>query len=332
MDAGFAGFNLIDLIIFAVIIFYAYEGYVLGFTLAMLDLASFVLSFIFALKFYSVVAKILLTVFGLSLGLANAASFFLIAFICEVSLGLLLRRLLKYIPSLHHSNIIYRIFKKVDHWLGIVPGMISAFIVLAFLLSIIVSLPSSPFIKQFVVGSRMGEQFIANTSLFESKLNEVFGGALSDTLNFVTVKPESDETVKLNFKVANGTVDHKAEQEMYKMVNTARIKNGLDPVFFDEALADVARAHSRDMFARGYFSHYTPDGTSPFDRMKAANIEFGFAGENLALAPSTDLAMQGLMNSPGHRANILNTHFHKIGIGVIDGGIYGEMFSQEFTD
>jgi len=42
--------------------------------------------------------------------------------------------------------------------------------------------------------------------------------------------------------------------------------------------------------------------------------------------------MQGLMNSPGHRANILNPNFHKIGIGVIDGGIYGKMYTQEFTN
>jgi uncharacterized protein YkwD len=100
----------------------------------------------------------------------------------------------------------------------------------------------------------------------------------------------------------------------------------------DMQLRKLARSHSLDMFQRGYFSHYTPDGLSPFDRMNAANIEYTYAGENLALAPSTDLAMQGLMNSPGHRANILNPNFNKIGIGAIDGGIYGIMFSQEFTN
>jgi uncharacterized protein YkwD len=86
------------------------------------------------------------------------------------------------------------------------------------------------------------------------------------------------------------------------------------------------------MFTRGYFSHYTPGGVSPFDRMADAGVTYVYAGENLALAPSTDLAMQGLMNSPGHRANILNPNFNKIGIGVIDGGIYGKMYSQEFTN
>ena len=86
------------------------------------------------------------------------------------------------------------------------------------------------------------------------------------------------------------------------------------------------------MLARGYFSHYTPEGLSPFDRMNQAHISFTYAGENLAFSANVQLAMQGLMNSPGHKANILSSHYHKIGIGVIDAGIYGEMFDQEFTD
>jgi uncharacterized protein YkwD len=86
------------------------------------------------------------------------------------------------------------------------------------------------------------------------------------------------------------------------------------------------------MFKTGYFSHYTPEGLSPFDRMTEADIIFTYAGENLALAPSEALAMKGLMQSPGHKANILSNNFHRVGIGVLDGGIYGEMFCQEFTD
>ena len=77
------------------------------------------------------------------------------------------------------------------------------------------------------------------------------------------------------------------------------------------------------MFANGYFSHYDQHNTSPFDRMKSVGISYTSAGENLALAPNVNLAMQGLMNSPGHRANILSTSFHKVGIGVVDGGIRG---------
>lgn len=326
------GLNLLDIIVIVIILFYAYEGYALGFTLALLDLGSFILSFIIALKFYAVVATVLITLFSLPLGFANAIGFFLTAFLSEILLNLLFRRLLKMVPNLHPTHLVYTIYKKTNHALGILPGILSAFIILSFLLTVIVSLPSSPLIKHLVTESKIGSKMVTNTSLFEKRLDDIFGGALNETLNFLTVEPQSNELVNLHFHVNNGTVDPQAEQEMFRLVNTERSRAGLQLLAFDEQLRDVARAHSKDMFVRGYFSHYTPEGISPFDRMASADIEYTYAGENLALAPSTELAMQGLMNSPGHRANILNPHFNKIGIGVIDGGIYGKMYSQEFTN
>jgi uncharacterized protein YkwD len=100
----------------------------------------------------------------------------------------------------------------------------------------------------------------------------------------------------------------------------------------DPELIPVARAHSADMFARGYFSHYTPEGEDPFERMKDADIRFRTAGENLALAPTLQLAHTGLMNSPGHRENILNPNFGRVGIGILSGGRRGIMVSQEFRN
>ncbi len=326
------GISFLDILVILVILFYAYEGYTLGFTLAVMDLLSFVLSFIVALKAYPFVSKLLISFFSVPIGFANAIAFLVIAFLSELLLGMLFRRVLRFVPRLPATHIVSKIFHKVDHWLGLIPGIISAFIVLSFLLTVIVSLPSSPLIKQLVTNSTVGSKLVANTSFFENRLNDIFGGALDETLNFITVKPEGNETVSLHFSTQNGTVDAQAEQEMFKDVNNEREKAGVAPLTFDNALRNVGRAHSQDMFQRGYFSHYTPEGQSPFDRMDKAGITYTYAGENLALAPSTPLAMQGLMNSPGHRANILNPHFKKIGIGVIDGGIYGKMFSQEFTD
>ncbi len=266
------------------------------------------------------------------LGFANALGFFITALVSEVALTLLFRKLLNKIRPISQTHIFYRVYKNADHWLGLIPGVISAFIVMSFILSVIVSLPSSPLIKNLVTDSKVSSRLIANTSFFEKRLNDIFGGALSETLNFLTVQPQSKSSVKLNYKVTNGKADNKAEQEMFRLVNIEREKAGVKPLVFDDSLRDVARLHSRDMFEKGYFSHYTPEGLSPFDRMDNQDIAYSFAGENLALAPSTDLAMQGLMNSPGHRKNILSPNFGKIGIGVIDGGIYGKMYSQEFTD
>ncbi len=323
--------NLLDIIIVVVIFYYAIEGYYLGFILALTDLLSFILSFFLALKSYVFIAGILVKYFSIHVGFAHAIGFFLVAFLSEIGINILFRFLLRYFPTFHSRGRIFRFFKSVDHLLGVIPGIISSFIVLAFLLTVIVSLPSSPLVKRLVTGSEIGSILIANTSMFERRLNDVFGGALNETLNYLTVEPQSNEVVDLHFKTT-GTVDEDAESEMLADVNREREANGLAPLRMDVDLRKLARSHSADMLQRGYFSHYTPDGLSPFDRMNAANIEYTYGGENLALAPSTGLAMQGLLNSPGHRANILNPNFERIGIGAIDGGIYGIMFSQEFTN
>jgi uncharacterized protein YkwD len=86
------------------------------------------------------------------------------------------------------------------------------------------------------------------------------------------------------------------------------------------------------MFARGYFSHITPEGLSPFDRMKKLKVRFLAAGENLALGQTLNICHRGLMNSPGHRANILNRAFGRVGIGILDGGFYGLMITQNFRN
>ncbi len=324
--------NLLDVIIVVILIYYAYEGYMLGFLLAFFDLLSFVFSFFLALKYYGAVANLLVEYTPMHIGFAYALGFFLIAFICEIAINILLRYSVNYLPSFNQPRRIFRWLRSADRYLGIMPGLASAFLVVAFLLTVIVSLPSSPVVKRLVTGSEIGSILIANTSRFERRLNDIFGGALNETLTYLTVKPQSNELVQLRFKVSDGVVDREAEESMLVLVNREREANGLAPVVMDEPLRRLARSHSQDMLARGYFSHYTPDGLSPFDRMNASDIEYTYAGENLALAPSTELAMQGLMDSPGHRANILNPNFNKLGIGAIDAGIYGIMFSQEFSN
>lgn len=325
------GINLLDAVIVMVLFFYAYEGYVLGFISASLDLISFILSFIIALKFYNSFGLFLGDNFSIPPGFARAGGFFIIALISEIILGFLIRKLAKKIPDVYHDQPL-GLVDKLNSILGVIPGMMSAFIILSFLLSVIISLPSSPILKNAVTSSRIGKILVANTSLFEKGLNDIFGGALSETMNFITVKPQSNETVNLRFTVSDPKPDSSAEQDMLGLVNKERTENGLNNLTFATPLRDLAREYSKDMLIRGYFSHYNLEGQSPFDRMDASGIIYSYAGENLALAPSTDLAMQGLMNSPGHRANILNSNFTKIGIGVMDGGVYGKMFTQEFTN
>ena len=324
--------NILDLVVLGIIAFYAYEGYLLGLVAALIDLLSFFLSFVIALKVYSIVSPIVANTFSLSPGFANAIAFFIVALVSEILLNILFRKALVRLPMLSPNNIFADTSQRLNHVLGVVPGIASAFIILSFLLTLVIALPSSPLLKDVVNTSYLGSRLVANAAVFENRLNDIFGGALHETLNFLTIEPQSNERINLRFKVANPSVDPESEQQMWRMINSERKKRGLSPLAFDTSLRDLARDYSRDMFVRGYFSHYTPEGESPFVRMQNLSIKYLSAGENLALAPSVELAMQGLMDSEGHRANILSENFGKIGIGVMDGGIYGKMFTQEFTD
>lgn len=326
----FSNLNFVDFAIVLVILIYVLEGYAIGFIRGTADFISFIVSFLFGLSFYDVVGTLLVNQFDIPKGFSNAIGFFIGAFICEIMLTLLFRFVV--LPPVVEKSEDFSISKRIEKITGILPGILSAIVLLSFVLTMIVALPISPQLKNAVSTSRLGEPLVSSIQGFDKEINNVFGGAVNDALTFLTVEPKSDEILKLNFQNSNIKVDEVAENEMLDLVNEERKAAGLSEVRFDSSLRDVARAHCSDMFKRGYFSHYTPEGKSPFDRMNEHNISFKFAGENLALAPHTKLAMKGLMNSPGHKANILSKNFGNLGVGVMDGGIYGEMFCQEFTD
>jgi uncharacterized protein YkwD len=180
--------------------------------------------------------------------------------------------------------------------------------------------------------SRFAPMLAMQAEWANRKLAPVFNDAIRQTMNSLTVRPDSHESVNLPYKYNNAVVQPTFESEMLQMVNKERTKRGLKPLVADINLTNLARKQSQDMFVRGYFAHVNPDGKDPFDRMNMANIHFQAAGENLALAQTVQIAHTNLMNSPGHRANILNPEFGHIGIGIMDGGYHGIMISQEFTN
>lgn len=316
-------FNWIDYLILAVLLFYAYEGYSSGFVGALLDLINFITSFIVGLRFYGFFGAFLVDKFSMAQGFSDAIGFFIVTFIAQIAIGILIRKFFTVQPTF---------LKGFNKWFGILPGILSGAILVTFILVLIITLPVSSPIKHAISASYVGNLLLSNTQGLEKELNKVFGGAISETINFLTVEPKSNEIVPLNFKTKSFSYDDVAERYMFTLVNKERTVVGLKEAVFDDGLRDVGRAHCKDMFERGYFSHYTPEGSSPFDRMDEAGIVYNAAGENLALSPNTDIAMKGLMDSPGHKANILSTDFGRVGVGVIDGGIYGEMFCQEFID
>lgn len=153
------------------------------------------------------------------------------------------------------------------------------------------------------------------------------------TLDRATLREDSVVTVRRQ-PLANptGVEYHRAaEERLVHLTNEARIAAGLEPLEVDTRLQAVARLHSADMLIRDFFAHENPDGLDPFGRIRAADITYRWAGENLARAATADRAHELLMESPGHRENILNEHFRRVGIGAVESP-RGILFTQIFTD
>jgi uncharacterized protein YkwD len=216
--------------------------------------------------------------------------------------------------------------------LGIIPGAITGYLYAVVISAIILALPIKDKITEEVRDSQLGLQLAMESEWANRNLAPVFDEAIRQTINSLTVRPNSDEKINLSFKVTKAIPKPDYEAQMLELINKERVKHGLKPLLADPELVPVARAHSQDMFAKGYFAHDNLEGKDPFDRMRAADIRFKAAGENLALAQSVEIAHVNLMNSPGHRANILNPSFGRVGLGILDGGFYGLMISQEFRD
>ncbi|HZJ57100.1 MAG TPA: CAP domain-containing protein [Clostridia bacterium] len=119
--------------------------------------------------------------------------------------------------------------------------------------------------------------------------------------------------------------------QMLDMVNQERIKAGLKPLAWDSDLANVAQVKAKDMSDNNYFDHNSPTYGSPFEMMKKFGITYRAAGENLAGSGGVDRAHVGLMNSEGHRKNILNPNFTHLGIGVEKSTRYGYVYVQMFV-
>ncbi|MFJ5063656.1 sigma-70 family RNA polymerase sigma factor [Streptomyces nigra] len=118
--------------------------------------------------------------------------------------------------------------------------------------------------------------------------------------------------------------------QVVALVNKERAAAGCGPLAEDSLLDKSAQAHSADMAARDFFDHTNPDGADPGQRITAAGYRWSTYGENIAMGQQTpEAVMESWMNSPGHRANILNCSFKDIGVGVHEGP-GGPWWTQNF--
>ncbi len=317
--------NYVDGALLLVLLISAWSGYKRGFVFSAADLVKWLGSMVASFALYPYLSKFLLYLYP-SLGVLATPLGFIIALI-------LFRILFSFILSAFTRHATKEVHTSATNKLmGILPGFINGVITIAILALLLLSFPVWQNLSNETRESKIVTRLTAPAQWIEDQLSPVFNDAVHQTLTKLTVEPGSEETVNLPYTKKNTDIRPDLEARMLVLVNEERAKKNLPPLAADNELRYVARAHSKDMFARGYFSHFTPEGKDPFDRMKQAGIKYRAAGENLALAQTLHIAHTGLMNSPGHRANILNAAFGRVGIGIQDGGIYGLMISQEFRN
>lgn len=317
--------NYIDLVIILILLFFVLESFRYGFWMLLADFLSFLGTIFLSLWLYKYVALLLRTHFSLGHSASNAVGFLIVIVVSETILNYSLSALVKTIPEKLRKH-------KLNKLLGIFPALGEGLIITAFILTLAVAMPIRPSIKTDIVKSRLGGEVLKKTSGIEKNINEIFGGVIEDALTYLTVKPGSSEKIAIETASNNLSVDEKSEAEILLLINKERTKLGISSLGSDSKIVTVARNYATYLWENHYFGHYSLDGKDVGDRLSSAGITYTAAGENLALAPTVITAHDGLMNSDGHRANILDSDFHKVGVGVIDNGIYGKIFVQVFTD
>ena len=151
-----------------------------------------------------------------------------------------------------------------------------------------------------------------NTSNGGNSSSSTSGGGTSNSGSTTTASLSSDE------------------QEVFNLINQQRANNGLAALKVDNEVQRVARIKAQDMVSNNYFSHTSPTYGSPFDMLKSFKISYKTAGENIAGNNNNSSAVTAWMNSPGHKANILNSSFNYTGVGVVNGSKYGKIYVQMF--
>jgi uncharacterized protein YkwD len=327
MDA--AQLNWIAWLILLLVLLHAAMGIGRGVVRGALDLLGMATPLVVAVLGYRVLSDVITQVLDLPRILTATASFLLLALVAQLvyaaAVGVILYATRPVASALGPLAPLNRL-------LGAVPGaaqglIFAALALLPFALFTIIPEVSAA-IERSALGNRVVNAVVAAAPAIEQRL-----GRDPSEGRAVLPPPQTDE----GRRVARGPVgalapDPAAEAEMLELVNRERERYGLRPLAADPELRTIARSHSRAMFELGYLSHTSPVTGSPQDRLQRAGVVFAIAGENLAYAPNVRLAHEGLMNSPGHRANILRPAFGRVGIGVIKSELRGCMVTQLFRD
>lgn len=319
-------FSPVDAAVLALVGVAAWFGYRSGFVATMYGLASWIIAVAAALAFDGPAASFIEAVAGLPKPLAATIGFVLTIIAVEAlfsTAGYL---------AIHPVVAVVRrsALDGIDRVLGTVPATVRALLIVALAILTIQALPVPSEVKAAVETSRTARLVNAEVAAFQPQIERFAGQPGGSPILITRIGEDETERLDLPDRV-DLAPDPIGERQLFDLVNEERVQRGLSALAWDERLVPVARAHSEEMLKLKYFSHESPVTGSPFDRLKAAGITYSRAGENLAFAQSVSVAHRALMDSPGHRENILRPEFSRLAIGVINAGIYGRMVTQLFV-
>jgi uncharacterized protein YkwD len=317
--------NYIDVILILIVSFSALEGWRKGFIFSFIELINWTGSLALGFLIYPLLSVLVFKVLTVKSFWTTPLIFLFSVMLGRILLAIILNRILKVIPQYSHQHPGNKI-------LGILPGIMNGLIFSALLSLVISGIPLGNSFSEEAQNSTVAYHLTSETKWIENKIRPVFSDLVNESGAAITIHPETNKLIRLPYKIKTAKARPDLEAQMLVLVNRERIKRNLKPLKADPLLRAVARRHSMDMFRKGYFSHQNLEGNDPFDRIKKARISFLTAGENLALSPNLKTAHTGLMESPGHRANILHPAFGRVGIGILDGGMYGIMVTQNFRN
>lgn len=318
--------NTTDFFIILLVLIAAFDGWRSGILVLIADLVAFGLGLLAAYWLAGPVGAVLGGWLDFSAGLQPlfgfALTFLAVMAAARFALVPVRSRLILGSPRLTTANQAAGAFLNVAKQL----------VAVALTLNLLLFLPVLPFVRQDIQQSQLAPYFIVEQRFVEPVLAKVIEAAVFELQGFLTTKTIAGGKADLVAPVVRLSDDRPGEQAMLALVNQERARQGLGQLRWNEELAKIARIHSRDMWRRQYFAHVNPDGADPFDRLRQAGIRYLVAGENLALAPNTTIAHNGLMDSPEHRDNILSPDYGQIGIGIARNGLYGATYTQEFMN
>jgi uncharacterized protein YkwD len=324
-------FNVVDGVALALGVAAAIDGARRGFSFYALELTALVCGLAIALAGYGPLIGLLKHVLTVDVSLGGFVAFLFLLVLGHGLVQLGTQRRITEIGSLLQASLDSRRYRLASA----APAAALAGLLTLLMVSSLAVIPND-FARDLVSGSAMAPTLTSSRVLYQP-LHTLLIPSPTPT-PILDIAPESnpgeDAFYKLKLPLSLRIVlNPEAENQMLVQINQARSHVGLSPLNPDPRLRELARSHSSDMYRHHYFSHRTPDGKTPYDRLNEVHFRYVTTGENVAFANDESKAWDALMNSPDHRANILNPDFRCVGIGVyrgLDG--FEEMFTQEFAD